>query len=191
MAVVSIKNKTKSGSLLVGNPYYIPPSFESIATATASGGESSLTFSSIPNTYQHLQIKAVARGARADTDDFLKIIINSDTGSNYTRHQLLGSGTSVSAFGAASQSLGRLVRLPADNVTANIYGTCIADFHDYGSTTKYKTFRALGGWDENGAGQILLTSGVWMNTSAITSIQISFEFGNIKAGSTFALYGIK
>jgi hypothetical protein len=35
--------------------------YESIATVTATGTESTITFSSIPSTYQHLQIRALSR----------------------------------------------------------------------------------------------------------------------------------
>jgi len=61
MAVVSIKNKLRRGNLLVGNDPYIPTDFESIATTTLSTNTASVTFSSIPATYTHLQIRATAR----------------------------------------------------------------------------------------------------------------------------------
>ena len=66
MAVVSIKNKLRRGNLLVGNDPYIPTDYESIATVSVgSGGAADVEFTSIPGTYTHLQIRWIARSARA------------------------------------------------------------------------------------------------------------------------------
>ena len=74
MAVISLKNKLKSGSLLVGNEYYNPTEFESIATVTVgSGGSSTISFTSIPGTYKHLQVRGIGRTNRADVLDYYKI----------------------------------------------------------------------------------------------------------------------
>jgi len=61
-------------------------SYESIQTVTVgAGGTATVTFSSIPATYTHLQIRGIAR-ASADTQ--LDVTLNSDTGSNYSYHTL-------------------------------------------------------------------------------------------------------
>jgi hypothetical protein len=67
----------------------------------------------------------------------------------------------------------------------------IIDIHDYASTTKNKTTRMFGGIDKNGSGEVSLFSGLWRNTSAITSINIYMSSGNWTTDSTFSLYGIK
>ena len=83
--------------------------FTSLQTVTVgSGGQTTITFSSIPPTYTHLQIRWLARentGAQADPSQNIRIRFNSDTGSNYSIHRLygLGSGSGV-ADGYASQS---------------------------------------------------------------------------------------
>lgn len=194
MAVISIKNKIKSGSLLAGNAFYVPPSFESIATVTASGGEASLTFTSIPSTYQHLQIRGILRktGTTFGTTA-LGLRVNSDSGSNYARHGLQGSGSSVSAEGVDNQtfiSVGYCA-VP-NNAGSDIYGSTIIDIQDYKSTTRNKTVRAFSGGDTNGAGFVSLASGLWMSTSAITSVTLtlSIDSTTFVAGSTFSLYGI-
>ena len=57
MSISSVKTGAIGVSLLAGNAYYVPPAFQPIATvAVGSGGTSTITFSSIPNTYAHLQI---------------------------------------------------------------------------------------------------------------------------------------
>jgi predicted patatin/cPLA2 family phospholipase len=74
---------------------------------------------------------------------------------------------------------------------ANIFGAGVIDILDYANTNKYKTVRALSGHDNNGSGYVNFESGLWMSTSAITSIKL-FTAGNVYAQYTqFALYGIK
>jgi hypothetical protein len=191
MAVVSIKNKLRRGNLLVGNDYYIPPSFESIATATGNGSAFEITFSSIPSTYQHLQIRCIANASNVNTA--MNMRINGDTGSNYTRHRLIGDGSSANAAGSTTlteiPALGN-AGLPTTNST---YGVFIWDILDYTNTNKYKTVRYLSGQDSNGSGGVDLGSGLWLNTNAITSITLkSNDSGGVyNTASTFALYGIK
>lgn len=167
-------------------------SFESIATVTVgSGGSSTVTFSSIPSTYKHLQIRATARTTSGGVDNYASIIFNSDTGANYTYHDLQGNGSTASASGLASQNANYLQRYAGAGAAASIFGVSVTDILDYQNTNKYKTIRNLGGDDRNGAGFIYLTSGVWMSTSAVNSITITPEANNWAQYSSFALYGIK
>lgn len=191
MAVTSLKNKTKSGSLLVGNAYYMPSSFESIATVTVgSGGASSVSFSSIPSTYQHLQIRAFSLNNSAN--DYLCIKLNSDgTNANYRQHYLYGDGTSVAA-GTTTTGVngGRTYTTYGPN---NYFTSGIIDILDYTNTNKYKTIRSLAGFDTNNTdgGIVWLTSTLWQSTSAITQIDLFSQSASFKQYSTFALYGIK
>lgn len=198
MAVISIKNKTKSGSLLAGNQYYVPPSFESIATVTGNGSSDTITFSSIPSTYKHLQIRIIAKGtstASAGAND-LYMNFNSDTTStNYRGHALYGDGSSAGAQDEGNAGYIRVERaVQTSNATNNnIMGVAIIDIHDYASTTKNKTSRAISGTDTNGAATaaIWLSSGLWMSTSAINSITLkSTGTGNWTTSTVISLYGI-
>jgi len=169
--------------------------FESIATATGTGSSGTITFSSIPSTYQHLQIRCIMRDTSAGTIASSMSIrtgaTSVDTGSNYTRHRLSGDGSTTVAQGYTTQT-GVLVPalIPNGSSTSNVYGAIIIDIHDYASTTKYKTIRALAGQDRNGVGEIHLASGLWLNTSSIGAISI-FTSNNFTTDSTFALYGIR
>jgi hypothetical protein len=187
VAVTSIKNKIKSGSLLVGNSYYVPPSFESIATVTGTGSSGTITFSSIPGTYTHLQLRYLSRGT---TDNVMYLRINSDTGTNYSDHALYGNGTSAATLSDVSNT--RIAQFrQSDSATTAQMGVGIIDIHDYASTTKNKTIRALTGYDANGTGIVMLTSGQRINTAAITTLTLNVDGGFFSSNSTFALYGIK
>ena len=117
---------------------------------------------------------------------------NSDTGSNYSRHQLNGDGTSATADAGTSTTSMQINRFTASSATANNFGVLVADILDYSNTNKYKTVRTLGGYDDNGSGFITLNSGLWMSTSAVSTITlISINAANFAQYSSFALYGIK
>jgi hypothetical protein len=168
-------------------------SFESIATFTAAGGETSLTFSSIPSTYKHLQIRGLGRDALGAAGAYsLGIQFNADTGTNYSWHNLVGDGSSASAGSATTTAQMYLDgALMGNTVAAGIYSVSIIDIIDYASTTKNKTLRGFSGGDKNAAGNSMgLSSGLWRNTSAVTSIKL-IPVVNFISGSTFALYGIK
>ena len=167
-------------------------SFESIATTTVgSGGSSSVTFSSIPGTYTHLQIRYLGRGTRALTIDNVGLEINADSGNNYAAHNLQGDGSSASASALTSNPYTYVPQVSAANATASIFGVAVIDILDYANTNKYKTLRALGGHDQNGSGVVQLRSGLWQSTNAITSIKLTPDGGSWAQYSHFALYGIK
>jgi len=167
--------------------------FESIATTTVgAGGSSSITFSSIPSTYTHLQIRVINRISQSVSENGIIVRVNSDTGSNYAFHGFTGNGSSAGAFGYASQTKIEGPDAPGASATASIFGAQIIDILDYANTNKYKTVRILTGDDLNGSGGIRLISGLWMNTNAITSLEFTVNGGsNFVQYSHFALYGIK
>jgi len=194
MAVISIKNKTKSGSLLNGNAPYIPNDYESIATTTVgSGGVTTITFSSIPNTYQHLQIRAIARTNRSAGVDIMSMRMNSDTANNYADHLLYADGSTVQTDRNSTYGKINIQRVASDNLSASIFSSFVIDILDYANTNKYKTVRYLGGYDANGSGRVGIGSGLWQSTSAITSITLEgLEYSsNYNQYSSFVLYGIK
>lgn len=182
-----------AGSLSLG---VVPStsSYESIASASGTGSSATITFSSIPSTYQHLQIRGIARNTNASNRADLGIRLNGDTGSNYAQHNLYGNGSSASAGSNTGGTSAFVGWTTAANATADIMGAAIIDILDYNSTTKNKTIRAFVGEDLNSAttdATVWLASGLWLNTNAITSLSLYAAFGNFNTQTTFALYGIK
>jgi hypothetical protein len=164
-----------------------PTAFDSIATATGTGSSTTITFSSIPSTYQHLQIRFFGRTTTGVSA--LSMTFNGSAGTNYARHYLAGDGATAFVSGAADTA--QIWTGYAINST-NMGGVGIIDIHDYASTTKNKTVRAFTGNDTNTPGNddVRLSSGVWKSTSAITSITFT-STDNFATNATFALYGIK
>jgi len=163
--------------------------FESIATTTLSTTTATVTFSSIPATYTHLQIRALIRMARS-SEDYITTTFNSGTAVT-ARHILSGNGSTASASGGSGtgQDFGPF---PDSSHTASIFGVLILDILDYSNTNKYKTYRMFSGNDRNGAGRIDLQSTTASTTSALSSIAFSTYYGDGFAQySQFALYGIR
>jgi hypothetical protein len=162
--------------------------FSQIATTTVGvSGVANIEFTSIPQTYTHLQIRGITRVATSANS--FRMQLNSDTGSNYTRHYIFGNGSSVTASASTSQSS---LTVGDTSITANIFSAFIIDILDYTNTNKNKVVRSLNGVDFNGSGSASMYTGVWLNTAAINSIKL-FSNGSetIQQYSSFALYGIK
>lgn len=168
--------------------------FQSIATTTVGvGGTGTITFSSIPSTYKHLQIRMLARTDRASTIDAIKVQFNNiTTTSQYRSHFLYGDGAATASGDNGATAGVTLYQLTAASATASIFAIMVIDILDYANTNKHKTIRSLGGHDRNGAGEVDFCSGVWMDTAAISEIDIVPNLGtNFVQYSSFALYGIK
>jgi hypothetical protein len=169
--------------------------YDSLATVTVGTAVSTITFAGIPSGYKHLQIRFLARNTGAGVDfDYATIQYNGNTSTaSYTYHVLSGNGASASASGGGTGIIGYNVGgyIVAGGVAANRFGVGTIDILDYADTNKNKTTRIFSGWDNNGAGNVALISGLFLSTSAITSIVIGSQTGNLAQYSSFALYGIK
>lgn len=168
-------------------------SYESIATGTGTGAQT-VTLSSIPSTFKHLQIRMISRSTSASggTSAFT-LRMNGDTGTNYASHYMFGNGSATSAGGVASAANIDMGYIINNGAGASCYTATIVDILDYASTTNYKTVRVFNGSDDNSGTtsfRVRIGSGLWMSTSAINSLAFTLS-NNWDTNSTFALYGIK
>ena len=167
-----------SGGAAAGGDY------ESIATVTVGSPVSSITFSSIPSTYQHLQIRGMSKNTTTTQDAVLSLNGNSI---GY-RHYLYGDG-STNGSGADTNGGGVI---SASSAASNTFGVFVMDILDYTNTNKNKTIRALQGTDANGSGVVAFNSWLYStNTNAITSVTLTSSGTSFAQYSSFALYGIK
>jgi len=173
-----------------GSVAELPPSFESIATISPASGSSSITFSNIPQTYQHLQVRFSYARLNSSSGS-AGLTFNSDTGSNYIYHYLGGNGSNLDPNGNASYTAILVMPVSGGSTSPASYGSAIVDIYDYNSSSKKKTLRSFSGVDRNGTGWVYLGSGLWQNTNAITSIRIDFQGDTCAANCVFSLYGIK
>lgn len=185
-------------SALAGNPAVVldQGSMDPIGVFTLASAQANVEFTNIPQTYTHLQIRALAQTSRATFGvDSLRFQFNADTANNYSWHHLRGDGSTTES--AAGSTLGYMeAQRILGTTTGNSYGGFVMDILDYRNTNKFTTVRTIGGVDVNGTvggigGASVFASGNWRNTNAVTSIKLYGDAASFTANSSFALYGIK
>lgn len=174
-------------------------SYDSIATQTVTGtGVTSVSFTSIPQTYTHLQIRASVRSNSVAAYDAFYIYNLNGAGvsSEMANHYIYGTGAAVGVNSYTAQFSSQMGFVPAANTLANNFGAGIVDILDYTNTNKNKVMRGLVGYDDNGntSGSPFITFSsaysVQLGTSAVTNL--TFIINNSFAiGTKFALYGVK
>jgi hypothetical protein len=191
MPILGITASQKSAHLFTQGAY------DSIATVTVgAGGSSSVSFTSIPSTYTHLQVRGITRNSANVGGDASSFRFNSDSSNSYTQHYLAGNGATASASYTTAIAQGYWGVNQADaSRTTGVFTPVVFDILDYANTSKYKTVRVLSGTDDNGATCfVTLSSNVYIKTDAITSMTIyPYNVGsnNWAQYTQFALYGIK
>ena len=159
--------------------------YVALQTQTLTSATASVTFSSISQAYTDLVI--VTNFSMSANDQYAHYVqVNADTGSNYSRTILYGTGASA---GSARQS----------NSLSFYFGTWVEDmdttdravttifFNNYSNTTTFKT--AIGRYNV-ASKEVGVGVGTWRSTAAITSINLATNSTTYIAGSTFSLYGI-
>jgi hypothetical protein len=167
-----------------------PKTYELIATTFGTGSSGTITFSSIPATYSHLQIRYTAKNTSTNAD--MNITFNNVTTASYSRHHLFGNTTAIASASATSASNISLLDAVAPSTTANVTTNGVIDILDYANANKNKTLRAMYGLVQAyNTSRIYLASGFLNSTTAITSVTLTASGNNFSTVSRFSLYGIK
>jgi len=159
--------------------------YEKIATTTLGSAAADVTFSSISGAYTDLVLICSILGTSGVTSNVVTRV-NGDTGSNYSSTYLYGTG-STAASGRQTNSTHIFIAQLNGYAVTNQPMPIIVNFQNYSNTNTYKTILSRG----NSAGTDVMTDvGLWRSTSAINSITVKFDVGNLQSGSTATLYGI-
>jgi hypothetical protein len=165
--------------------------FELIQSVVLTGSTASVTFSSIPQTYENLQVRMVTRNdaAAVFTTVFLRIN-SSNTTADYRYHGITGNSQNIpSAFNNTDLIIGDAVGATGP---ANAYTAQVVDILDYASSSKNKVTRTLTGHATTSTNsRIGIYSGLYKSVAPLTTINFSLATGNFVTGSRFSLYGIK
>ena len=163
--------------------------FTLIASNTLGSATSSVTFSSIPQTYTDLRL--VINCGTSTNGDGISIKFNGDASSIYSDTGLWGTGSSATT-GRHVAATGAALSIATGGSTTASSMITLADFIDYSNTTTYKSFISRAGNATSTASYPAteITLGMWSSTSAITSLAVLVG-SNFVAGSTFELYGIE
>jgi len=189
--LLGIMDSGISGNLVTGNYY-------SISTGTVTGSSvSSIVFSSIPQTFAHLEARITAKSAISTNDDNFYFRFNTDTSGstscNWHDFVSYNSG-SVGGDSLTGQSNGFAARCTGSGSgsNSNQYGIGILFIADYTNPNKYKVTKSLVGHDDtSGVGYGGIASSVWQSFNAINQLTFYFPGFNTAVGSTVALYGVK
>ena len=176
-------------SMLAGNRSDLLSDYELIATAFGTGSSGTITFSSIPADYKHLQLRFVGK---SDNDGAAGILLrfNGISTNVYAVHSLFGNTTNPGNLASANQSSIAFTDALSRPSVANAVGSGIIDILDYASTTKFKNVRGLHGVTAP-ASRVALTNGLWRSTAAITSLTITNPDISFTSISRFSIYGIR
>jgi len=156
-----------------------------------AAGASSVTFTSIPQTFTDLVVKWSARVTDTATDSVQVVLqFNGDTGSNYSRRSLYGDGGAAGSSSATTTFM-RFGWASTNGNTANTFGQ--GEFYVPNYTGSSQKSVSADGVAESNATQYIyagLHAGLWTGTSAISSITLSVPSWSFVQYSTFYLYGI-
>ena len=161
------------------------PTYQLIGSVTVgAGGASSMDFTSIPQTYTDLEI--LVSGRTTGAGNGINITFNSNT-SGYTNCGFQGNGSGVSAYGTYNRNAG-MFGYSGD--TASSFGSTKIYITNYANSIN-KSYLADAVSESNATTAYMnMVSGLWSNTSAITSISLAPMDGTLLQYSTAYLYGI-
>ena len=150
-----------------------------IDSAELSSTTASVTFSSIPSSYQHLQLTYSFSMSSAGLP---YVRLNGDsTAWQYYNHRPYRSGGSISPDGSAGSYMPLLV-----TAVSTLVFTGELVLANYAQTDHYQTMIGSTGtrnrWTAN--------AGYWHTTNAVSTILIDITTGSFNSGSVFSLYGL-
>jgi hypothetical protein len=124
-------------------------SYEWIQTLSGTGSSNTVSFTSLPTDYRHLQIRISARvGSGTATNDML-VRFNSISTTSYWSRGVRGQGAGSSAAGAEQYLATNAITLRDSLADASNSGTMtsnqIIDIGEYQQTAKTKTLKVVGG----------------------------------------------
>lgn len=172
--------------------------FELITSSTvASGTVSSVTFSSIPNTYTDLLIKVSARSTNIGNnyDNYYLTMNGTAGGTAYSDRLLYGVGSSNGSFNHIGTTQMQIGATPNTAGTASTFDNTEIYINNYASTSIYKSVSSDIAVERNtttnGATFVAVVTGLWSSNSAITSLVLTPDATNFVQYSSIYLYGIK
>jgi hypothetical protein len=179
---------TADSSTATGLKWAAPAAGGMTLISTTSLTGSSVTLSSIPSTYNNLQL--VIRNYKPATDNtLLRLRINSDSG---TRYKVLFTDN-ASNSGSTDSFNNSSISICGNNDNTDATGLSIVNIYDYNNAVSWKVldFRSIA-VDPTTTTEFKAANGVgfFNQTGAITSLDLFPTSGNFTSGSAL-LYGVK
>jgi hypothetical protein len=169
---------------------------QKITIQTLASAAASITFSSIPGTYNMMRLIIIGASADAVESDRWAVTVNGDTGSHYDNQCSGGNGsTNVTDTGTGTANwrsgVTTMGDLPGTSATAGVAGILDVQIPFYAGTT----FQKVGMWrsgcsdgataaTDQSVGNMTLN---WRSTAPITSITVAAVSGSNLAAGTSAM----
>ena len=165
-----------------------------ISSQTLGGTTASVTFASIPSTYNDLKLVYSARTDQTpNVYSYHYVTFNSDTTTKYSATYLYGNGGSVGSLREtnATDSGNNDPIINSSGGLANTFSTSEIYIPNYNSVGT-KPFILLSVQEANSStAYIYFEAEQYRGTSGISSIKLTPSSGNFVQYSDFYLYGIK
>jgi hypothetical protein len=159
----------------------VPVTYDSIATQTLGSAAAVVSFTSIPQTFTDLVLIAVVRNSGSLNNG--QIYFNNDTSALYSGTYLQGNGSSASSSRVTGQSV-----CFTPEISTTDWTVITANIMNYSNTTTFKSTIIRGG---TASDRTALWIDLYRSTNAISRVDFATFGGNLTAGSTVTLYGIK
>lgn len=168
----------------------MPSTYTPIASTTASGGETAITFSGIPSTYTDI-VAVLNVWTTAATGNSGSFTVNGDSGTNYTLTYAYANGSASASGRTTNFNRGIIGYFVTPGTTPGF--PCVVNFQNYANTSIFKTvlYRANAISTTTSYPGPEMGVNLWRNTNAITSISFGCDGAAFAAGSMISLYGIK
>jgi len=160
-------------------------SMTQLATGSLSGSQVSLT--SISGSYKDLVLVVRDPSVSGDGNRALFVFLNNDQTGLYQAYN--SSNTNSTNLAATSTE----VSITPTILENSSDGLSVTRFYDYANSTTYKQFERWA-WVQNAATptwSVLMGSGFYRSTSAISRIDIGAVGGSSTLAGTYILYGVK
>jgi hypothetical protein len=184
MPILGIIDSAKGGNL-------VSPAYDSIASFTG-GGNATISFTSIPQTYKHLELRVYGRTNASGTGAIDGFMTFNSVSSNYNWHEIVGSqNTTKNASAGVNTTQIQFMRNCLPRASESGYGFSVATIIDY-TSANFKSVNIRCGWMNASIGGVSVVTGSSTITSAITRMDLTVEGGATWTSDTvLQLYGIK
>jgi hypothetical protein len=152
-----------------------------IASVTLSATASEVVFSGLPQSFRDLIVVASAL-TNGGSNNVAVVRVNGDTGSNYSRVQMIGDGSITPTFAGSGEN----AFYGSYFGTSTAPSSCVYQFMDYSQTNKHKTVLMRTDIDT----RTMASANRWGNIAAISSISLAPNSGSFTSGSTFTVFGV-
>lgn len=163
-----------------------------ISSSVLTSATANLTFSSIPATYTDLVLRMSLKSSAAATAGSMYLTFNG-TAAAYSFTKGTSDGTTLTAALANSGTAIFWTNSVegTDAAVTNTFSSNEIYISSYASTTVGKVLTGFSAQENNATAAYLgISTGMWENNAAITSITLNTNGNNWAIDSSFYLYGI-